>query len=90
MVISYATIRMADLHKPLTNEQRRELAKKTIHMEVTVFEAEVLREIRECMHGRITVIMLDGTPCRIEFSHSKMLFQDGEGVKTLQKVVDRK
>lgn len=80
---------MNHLHKPMTNEQRRELAKNTVEMEVTVFEAEVLRELRDCIHGRITVIMLDGTPCRIEFSHSKMLFQDGDGVKTLKKIADR-
>ena len=60
----------------LTNEQLQVLAKQRISMELSPFEQEAILEMRKILHGKITIIMMEGIPRRYEFSNSKFFFDD--------------
>lgn len=71
----------------LTNEQRRILSAKRITMEVSPFEAEFIKQMRKYAHGRVTAVILDGIPFKIETNISQMLFEETDAVDTLKKVI---
>lgn len=64
----------------LTNEERRRLNTKRIDIEVTPFEAEFIKQMRKYTHGRITAVLLDGIPVRIEFNITQMIFGDDDDI----------
>lgn len=70
----------------LTNEQRKILAAKRISMEVSPFEAQIVKEIRKVPHGRFIIQMLDGIPIRFITEQSFMVFEETEGEEVLSAI----
>lgn len=59
----------------LSNEERKRLNTKRITLDVSPYEAEVIKELRKFSHGRFIIQVLDGIPVRYMTEVSKMFFE---------------
>lgn len=76
--------------KPLSNEERKILSSKRIPMQVSPFEAEMIKELRTFSHGRFIVQVLDGIPIRYMVEISRMFFEGTQGFDILNKTAKAK
>lgn len=60
----------------LSNDQKRILSQMKIPMDVSPFEAEFIKKLRQYSHGRVTAVLLDGIPVRIETNISEFILPD--------------
>lgn len=77
---------MDQKQRPLSNEERKILSSKRVSMDVSPFEAEMIRELRTFTHGRFIVQLLDGVPIRYMVEISKMFFEGTDGYEVLENV----
>lgn len=68
-----------NLHS-ISNEQKRVINQTRVPMDVSPYEAAVLKEIRRIEFGRITIVMFDGIASRIEVGQSFNISPDGKEV----------
>ena len=67
----------------ITNEQRKKLASKRIPMEVSPFEMAFVLKMRQINFGRVTAVLMDGVPFRIETNRSDMVLNDNRDMNTI-------
>lgn len=71
---------------PMTAEQRKFLANTRQKLDVSPFEAEIIKELRKLSYGKITIQITDDVPSRIEILESKMIIVGTDSFDTLSKV----
>lgn len=71
----------------LSNETKRQINSSRVPMEVSPYEASLIKEIRKINFGRVTVVLFDGVVDRIEVGQSFKIFPDGfeDGLEKLTK-----
>jgi len=62
----------------LSNDERKLLNQKRITLQVSPFEAEVIKELRTFTHGRFIIHVLDGIPVRYSTEVNKMFFEGAD------------
>jgi len=65
----------------LTEQQRQKLSSKTLKMQVSAFEMAFILELRKHTFGRITAVITNGVPLRVEIGKSIMLLDNEEDMK---------
>lgn len=71
--------------RPLSGEQRKILATMTVKIDISPFEAEVIKVLRTVSHGKVTVHMQDDIPVRVEENRSMMVIAGTNSYETLLK-----
>ena len=62
----------------LSSEQRKIISSKKITFEVSPYEMAFILEIRKHTFGRVTAVITDGIPLRIETNRSEMITDSPE------------
>lgn len=62
----------------LSNDKRKGLTEKKYTMQISAFEMAFILELRKHTFGRITAVVTDGVPYRVEIGKSIMLLNDEE------------
>lgn len=57
----------------IPNSRKKVVSQQREEMMVSPFEREFVLKMRQYSHGRVTAVLLDGVPIRIETSVSEML-----------------
>lgn len=57
----------------IPNSRKKVVSQQRVEMQVSPFEREFVLQMRKYTHGRVTAVMLDGVPIRIETHISEMI-----------------
>ena len=68
----------------------KDMNKRVITMKVTPYEKALILEIRKHSFGRVTAIITDGIPQRLEMNQSKMITDLDDFERVLKELIDEK
>lgn len=72
--------------RPLSGEQRKILATMRVKIDLSPFEAEIIKVLRTITHGKLVVHMQDDIPVRVEENRSTMVIAGTDSYNTLLKL----
>lgn len=71
---------------PLTGDQRKLLSNMRIKVEISPFEAEIIKELRKISYGKVSIQVTDDVPFRLTTERSEMIIAGTDSFDTLSQV----
>lgn len=71
---------------PMTTEQRKLLSNMRIKVDISPFEAEIIKELRKISYGKVTIQVTDDVPFRVTKETSEMIIAGTDSFDTLSQV----
>jgi hypothetical protein len=66
--------------------QRKKLSAVRIEMQVSLYEAEIIKELRKIPNGKVTIHIRDEIPLRFTFEDTRVILEQTDSADTINKV----